>query len=498
MEAVKNESIYIPSTFRLLRLVNGIVCERLEECCSYNLVLKKYARLDNTGNLPFGLHICNGCARSFSVPLLSSFRWQFLKPQVCNYDHNRVVSQPFFERNTYNPIGPMIQVKHIKQIEASRFSWAMIKDKNEPKDFFEHIVGRMDFKNDKDKNRRQIFLTAFEQAIREYPSFEKAKIDIKLRKLKEKEDKRVFRKLKNARLVYSKIKRLLNGHKYVDIALSCIWDKKTGICRFNFGISQDILGSLLSAPTSATKKIISCQVDQLQEAYDLLEEKGYLGPYSYFRTISPWASTVSQDCINIFTDFESAIFQYCRHHRSCINLLKSFHADLSFIELVRDGKTAKALTRVLGKNDYKNAFVNYIILGRGFQFKRMTCCDLCKKKKLNYRIHAEEIWDSACLSSPKRKFEACQHIFQGTMDLIARYRRQPLVQAFLKETDPPMIGGFCRGAVIDTLYDGLFLNLYIAEDVSMLLDIHREMFEHPFRFDINPYEGDEDKDNSNQ
>jgi hypothetical protein len=61
MNAVKKRSIHVPSTLRLLRLVNGKRCERLDECFAHDLVKNVPATCPKSGNRPFGLMICPMC-----------------------------------------------------------------------------------------------------------------------------------------------------------------------------------------------------------------------------------------------------------------------------------------------------------------------------------------------------------------------------------------------------------------------------------------------------
>ena len=60
-------SIHMPSTYRMLRLVNGTKCERGVECCSYNKKTGAVGDASSNTSLELGLLLCSTCSQVLTV-----------------------------------------------------------------------------------------------------------------------------------------------------------------------------------------------------------------------------------------------------------------------------------------------------------------------------------------------------------------------------------------------------------------------------------------------
>ena len=67
LQRVACYSIHMPSTLRMLRLVNGTNCERGVECCSYNKKTGAVGDASSNTSLELGLLLCSTCSQVLTV-----------------------------------------------------------------------------------------------------------------------------------------------------------------------------------------------------------------------------------------------------------------------------------------------------------------------------------------------------------------------------------------------------------------------------------------------
>ena len=104
--------------------------------------------------------------------------------------------------------------------------------------------------------------------MEQLPDFQQSKIDLIVAKQRAKEAKRAARKLELARPVYDEMEKLLEESDNKELVLACEW-QSNGYCIFHNSPSQEILGPLLSAPSTATKTKIAQAVGKVMTAYTI-------------------------------------------------------------------------------------------------------------------------------------------------------------------------------------------------------------------------------------
>ena len=182
MQRIKNKNIYIPSTLRLLRLINGRICERGEECCSYHLEQEMPAGLSKATLRPFGLMLCNSCVQCMSANLGSWRSWYVDVDQIDTFQWSKVLCNTQRELATGERVGSLVLAKHIKQIENTYFR----EDKR--KEALGELFTRLHKGTAKeDQERGLLFGTAFDSAMSQYDSFEQSKLDLVIAKRTRKE-----------------------------------------------------------------------------------------------------------------------------------------------------------------------------------------------------------------------------------------------------------------------------------------------------------------------
>jgi hypothetical protein len=476
---IKNRSIHVPSTLRVLRLANATHCERGEECCGLDLIQKLPVKIGKTAQRPFGMAMCKSCVLCLASPLHTYRSWYAGHERIVVHGYSKVLCQPQVETCTGEPVGPLLLGKHIKQIENTRFTT------NLREELLSEMLQKMDTEV-APKRRAAAFISAFESAMEEYPAFEQAKRDVVLGRVRAKEAEQAARKFKNTRRVYDNISSQLHGYEHKEIALACSWNDD-GSCVFDYGPSKVILGPLLSAPSSATKKKIHERGDLICEAYEILEDKGFLGSGLF----SSLASNLSSYEIFLPT-YKKALYQYCCEHMT--SLLGSKHADYSFICLLRKGKFFEALYRLLSADDKRLAFTSRALMA------------IVADKRQYYRTIAEDVWQLIelrnlpppwSLNYFEVKFDTCSGKFMRIKRNLKEYLQSPETVQFLAETGSyrnDLNQQITGQHVVNTLYEGS--NIHLLEDgpeFRILRRVHRQYLQRPDIFmdwDIYTRDGD--------
>lgn len=271
MHLLNENSIYTPSTERMLRLVNAIRCERGRECCSFNLVTRKAGSLIAPTTRPFGLALCLPCLQAVSTSVPHYRLWYMKSSRACVHEVSRLLCCPQVEEVTKQPIGSLVLFKDIKQIENTYVG----RDKRV--EMLEKRLAEIDPTICvEDTDRAAKFVAAFDSATDRYAGYLQAKNNVIEKKRLAKEAQRAARKIEAAKPIYKKIESLLDGFKYKDDALACEWNESTGVCNFTNWPSQETLGGLMAAPSYASQKKIGIQVEFASKIYMKLESEGFL------------------------------------------------------------------------------------------------------------------------------------------------------------------------------------------------------------------------------
>jgi hypothetical protein len=120
IKALRDKSIYVPSTLRLLRLVNGKRCERLDQCWGYNMITSTSSKVCSVW-MP-GVFTCHDCAVGLSAAFNRDGAWASENDQVlkgCFGWTNKALIEPFYDKGTGERVGPVIPLLVVKQVSRS-------------------------------------------------------------------------------------------------------------------------------------------------------------------------------------------------------------------------------------------------------------------------------------------------------------------------------------------------------------------------------------------
>ena len=121
MEKVKQGSIRTPSTFRLLRLLNGIRCERGTECYAYDRKEEKSALIQGCLKevRPFGLALCQKCFQYTTSQYFLSSLNGIDKKRIDQFRSHFLNLPEVIEKVTLERVGPIMAATTLKQIEVT-------------------------------------------------------------------------------------------------------------------------------------------------------------------------------------------------------------------------------------------------------------------------------------------------------------------------------------------------------------------------------------------
>lgn len=463
MKCIKSKSIYVPSTFRLLRLVNGIKCESGAECGSYNLEQQEPAHLNKSSLRPFGMMLCPSCVECISVQASYRSSWFARVDHICSFQSTKLLSNTQKDLTTGEKVGSIILAKHVKQIENTYFTTE--KRQKAAHEIFTQLWNQNTTQEGKDQG--PVMQLAFDVAMSQYEAFAQSVRDIATARKQRREAQRASRKLELARPVFQKITEGLGSFQHQEIVLECRWNQH-GYCRFNHRLSSDILGPLLSAPSSTTQTKITEAVQRVREAYRLLYAKiGRCYPLQLCKFLdeTPDLLESSRALLKFFITKIS--------WSEVINL-----ANERFISLVDTGDVVAGLLGLLSFQEKREVFVRGVVADS----------PTSKKKKLAYQVFIHLVNDS--LNTPlsfSHCYLQCKAEYERLLQNLNVYLEQHETVAFLAETTfPPRFPQqtFTRQDAIDTIYDGMGYDLLESNNFDGLRQEHRRIFGNPRLFDL--------------
>ena len=175
---------------------------------------------------PFGLAICSPCNQALSANTVNRRSW-YMRNNRVHVHVWTVLSNQQIDQATGETTGSLVLFKDVKQIETT------YQEQGKCIEVLEEQLLKLDNGiNQEDKDRANVFVAAFDEAMSGYDTHVKAKRDVVIAKRRAKEAQRASRKLEMARPVLKKIESALKSYKYRDIALECGWCESTGRCNF--------------------------------------------------------------------------------------------------------------------------------------------------------------------------------------------------------------------------------------------------------------------------
>ena len=416
MESVDNESIFLPSPLRLLRLINSKQCECLDECWSYNVVTKKAAALSRTCKRPFGLSICKECVKGLSVSLPYNHFATAGTPsnRVC---HDwRVLQRPFVDRNGQRH-GAIIDAKQLAQIKNT------FRGIEEQKEALDQLLEAVDDDvSDEVEVERESMIEAYEDAEERVGAFLRSKREIANDKRKVTSRNGRGRREK----ILKELETLLEDYQHKNLALLCSRDEDWGTVNFKLQPAHHTLFSLFSASSSATKKKIKAAADSLREVFDMLHPKNLL--------TDNFLSFLSESS----DPFERALYQrFLSTGLTPEKLLSTGTGRWNPTYFARDDKFLEILNMSPGVEnvDFATAFAS-VVVPTVEDLDNTDLENLAKSvwvyeatlKRFNYSFSSEKFHETNTTARLR---------FQRVKENLQIYLRKPEIEAFIQDETPP-------------------------------------------------------------
>ena len=462
MDLVQRQAIHTPSTFRLLRLLNGTRCERGTECWAGNRVTNRSSVLTTTTARPFGLCICNTCKRFVSSTNIMHWRQfqTFERDRVAIEQYRRVLSVPQVERATGAPVGSILLGQDLTQIQRS------YQGTDERHLAMDEIFQRFDETLPASEHaRREMLVDTFIAAKTEYEARTSAKAQLKWEQYKARAADRAARKRESGELVLATMETLLSEYPHKEIVLAGEWSEATGIRHFTFAPSCDILGPLLNAPSSVKPKSIPLVVDEVREAYTLLLRSG-------FGTGTTIAPAFLSGLEHSEEPLDIAVYKY-RHNLEAVLSPRDFlrgKANRNFIQKLRENGPAPAIYGTLNWHTKEQVFLHSVA-----EEGEMAS---------NFKLLAEVIWSrdyNPVGLSNRAKFQECTTAYQTLAANMKAYLQLPLVRRFLAKPTTTRPLGFTRLCALERIFmlkhDSRFL--LRRRNFTELLALHKRIYRDP-------------------
>mmetsp|Transcript_22739 Transcript_22739/g.49227 ORF Transcript_22739/g.49227 Transcript_22739/m.49227 type:complete len:626 (-) Transcript_22739:318-2195(-) len=334
MGYISNRSIHVPSTHRMLRLLNARSCERGDRCWGKNLNTGKAMALNrNSTNRPFGLALCDKCVKfgTTKVPYSHFSRFQ----QGVAFHQWNLLMNPQRDPKTGDVSGPLLEVLELQQIENT---YANNDDK---KSALEGIVQKA-LSNDGKycpihyEEKAAAYQEIYENAEKEADDTVAAALEMDQQKYIQRRDERIAKRMTRIRSIYASVEEILDDCPLKDLALDCTWLESDERCvKFSCHVVEQKLGTIISAPASASERSINNAANDIKRIFNTLNEKSFF-TFSFIENSS--------------NRFRRGIYEYCRNETTPLEIMQSSMAgDVHFMQALEEDKPIRALVRALNR-----------------------------------------------------------------------------------------------------------------------------------------------------
>lgn len=334
MGYISNRSIHVPSTHRMLRLLNAKSCERGDRCWGKNLNTGKAMALNrNSTNRPFGLALCDKCVKfgTTKVPYSHFSRFQ----QGVAFHNWNLLMNPCRDPKTGEVSGPLLEVLELQQIENT---YANTDDK---KSALEGIVQKALTNDGKYcpihyEEKAAAYHEMYENAEKEADETVAAALEMDQQKYIQRRDERIAKRMTRIRSIYATLEEILDDCLLKDLALDCQWLESDERCvKFSCHIVEQKLSNIISAPASASERSINNAANDIKVIFNTLNEKLFF-TFSFIENSS--------------SRFRRGIYEYCRNESTPLEIMQSSMAgDVHFMQALEENKPLRALVRALNR-----------------------------------------------------------------------------------------------------------------------------------------------------
>jgi len=463
---VQENTIRLPSTFRLLRLVNAKQCENMDGCCGYNLVTRKAETIGRSAKRTFGLALCDACVGAMCHSGCSNrLPWDSIDFLAVNNWTNLLV-QPFTDAATNERAGPFLLYADVRQVLST-----YKEEKKQIEKLKEIHESRLEELQDGDARAKLIDL--YLEAEHKHDEFLAAKERLALQAREAKAAARAQKKKSSVSNVLNQLWAELVDYRHKHLVLSGSYSDD-GNFKLQLGPSRAVLGGVLSAPSGASQKRIQDDCVSAREVFDALEKYDFLASGSNFlrgpsRHRSP--------------RHVRAIIRFCKTKENIQGLLAGDDYRLHgwngftgpyfnvFITKLREGKISEALLSVMCSDAKAAAFAEYVTRNEPAPVRS-------KHKKLAFECFLRGEGMNWPVERFGERFAARLVVYRTMIQNYTDYMRDSSVVAFLGEEGAPRNPAFTRERAVDTLLDQSSHQSYLLRNRNFdaLLTLHRRYF----------------------
>ena len=430
---ISNQRIRVPSTLRLLRLINAKSCERGKECFCYNLETETSGPLILDGMRPYGMAICTPCVHALSSCWGNDCPGSLRSEAICTHGWSRVLCYPQVEQATGEAVGPMILFRDIKQIQYS------YSDNEKREEVLKSTIASAEAQafGPEEEARIDRFCVAYVEAKREYEAHCEALRRIAKEKEEQRVAKRAAQKQRLTGVVFQKLESHFAGFQYESHILNRDWNYNHAAFYFHHWPSTFALGRLIQAPSYATQKKITEAATRAKWLYTRLEDLGFLGD-AFPSQLQRWLRAHGNLPMH-----KKALVRYFAEFKSSLSMLPSDScwnvSALSIYEAMLQEDRAKMVLEVLSPEECRDAFANEVT--------RETNRNSSRQKRLQlatriWTIHNTQQWNrerlfrysASDLGLYGQRFSVARTDFNQTLRKIIRYKKHPDTKAWIRQT----------------------------------------------------------------
>ena len=363
---VLNKSIHIPSTFRLLRLINAKRCERDDKCYGYNRTTQLACENDVTvvhpyrvRGIAYGMHICGNCAEALSIPepchsfrdlALSLKRIKTRSSSPTPYPEELIASQQT-ERITGERVGPVYDSQTHRQLIHTHdgccsVTRSIVLEATNP------ICDSPSY-----EEQRAKILLSFDSAKMMYPRYVRAKQELFDKMKCREEELRVQREqtenLQQQHKVLTMIEKELVGFAYKDLILQ--HTSKNGQIEF-LGPCQILLGELMEKPFPSSKndETLLDAIKCTKHMYKLLYKYGFLYGTDSIQKMKAKPTSLAEEllyrfCIEDIRFFATMHTRESKIYDGVVKYLQFGKPTLFMVSLLSDQMLYEAAKMLAGK-----------------------------------------------------------------------------------------------------------------------------------------------------
>jgi len=338
VKLLKDNTILVPSPLRLLRLTNGLTCER-GDLCQHRKNGNKPKKV-NFIRPGYGVFVCWNCLTNDITAELKIGNAMLENPRILRATYGRryyLFAEPFYDTSGERA-SAIVSVEELKSF-------------NDETQAVEEHLRKMDEANVWSSKSSEI-IACFETAVKDYGRRKKEQ-DIANEKRK---NAALNKKIDRVKKVTEMVKETLPETPWKEFIFSCRYNKQISSCMvFSCGLIQTIMEQCTARPASVTKKAIKEIGREVTNDIEFIWKSNFLN----FIFLSNDEET---------EPFEYSIRSYMERNYTPKDIMLHDQFSLTVLELLKQGRHFEAMAArfrgiyVTISSEYlSKAFAEYIV-----------------------------------------------------------------------------------------------------------------------------------------